>query len=114
MFSGNTVQRVRAVLHQQTILHPYLETGTGFFDRKKIISEVKTVDAMHIISPRIMRVIKSGRMKWEGYIVHIAEMRNAYKFFCSETLKGKFLGSLRRRWKDNIKLDLKDVGYGLV
>jgi hypothetical protein len=60
-------------------------------------------------SKNIIRVIKSRRMRWAGYVVHIGEMRGGYK-----TLVGKYeakrpLGRLRR--KDNIKMDLREIGF---
>ena len=58
-------------------------------------------------SPNIVRVIKSRRLKWAGHVARI-EGRSAF-----EILKGTFtgkraLGRPRRRWEDNIRMNLKE------
>jgi hypothetical protein len=54
--------------------------------------------------PSIVRVVKSRRMRWEGRGVHRVLVRKP---------EGKGpLGRLRRRWEDNIKMDLQEVGGG--
>jgi hypothetical protein len=61
-------------------------------------------------SPSIIRMIKSRRMRWSDHVVRMGETRNVYR-----TLVGKSpLGRPRRRWVDNIKMDLGEIGwYGL-
>jgi hypothetical protein len=64
-------------------------------------------DELHNLysSPNIVRVIKSRRMRWMGYVAHMREWRGVYR------PKGKRpLGRPRHRWKDNIKMDLKEIG----
>jgi len=59
-------------------------------------------------SPNIVRVIKSRRMIWVGHVVQMGEGRGVYR-----VLVGKPEGKRplrRRRWKDNIKMDLQEVG----
>jgi hypothetical protein len=55
-------------------------------------------------SPNIVRVTKSRRMRWAG---HVARMGREAVF--TEFLK-RPLGRPRRRWEDNIKLDLMMTG----
>ena len=58
-------------------------------------------------SPNIVRVIKSRRMRWAGHVARIEEGRGVHK-----VLVGKPEGKRpRRRWEDNIKMDL-EVGRG--
>jgi hypothetical protein len=58
-------------------------------------------------SSTIVRVIKSRRMRCAGHVVRMGERRDVYK------PEGKKpLGRPRRRWEDNIKMDLQDVGCG--
>jgi hypothetical protein len=60
-------------------------------------------------SPNIIWVIKSRRLRWAGHVAHMGER-------CIQALVGKPEGrrSLRRprrRWEDNIKMDLREVGW---
>jgi hypothetical protein len=58
-------------------------------------------------SPNIIRMIKSRRMRWEEYVPRMGETRNAYRILVGK-LEGKQpLGRPRRRWVDNIKMDLR-------
>ena len=58
--------------------------------------------------PNIVRVVKSRRMRWAGHVAHIAEGRGVHR-----KPEGKRpLGGPRRRWEDNIKMDLQEVGGG--
>jgi hypothetical protein len=60
-------------------------------------------------SPYIIRIIKSRRMRWAGHVARMGEKRNAYRL-----LVGKPEGRPRRRWVDNIRIDLGEVGWGDV
>jgi hypothetical protein len=60
-------------------------------------------------SPSIIRIIKSRRMKWAGHVARMGEKRNVYRL-----LVGKPLGRPRRRWVDNIKMDLLRIGLNVV
>ena len=57
------------------------------------------------LSPNIVRVIKSRRLRWAGHIARMEEGRKA----CFQNLTGKPTGK-RRRWEDNIRMDLKYIG----
>ena len=57
-----------------------------------------------------MRVVKSRRMRWAG---HVARMGEGCTGFWWGNLRGKRqLGRPRRRWEDNINMDLQEVGGG--
>jgi hypothetical protein len=57
-------------------------------------------------SLNIIRVIKSRRMRWAG---HVARMgRDAYRIFVGRSEGRRALGRPRRRWEDNVKMDLQD------
>jgi hypothetical protein len=55
-------------------------------------------------SPSIIRTIKSRRMRWEGHVAQMGEKRNVYRLLVGKP-EGP-LGRPRRRWIDNIKMDL--------
>jgi len=50
-------------------------------------------------SPNVIRVIKSRRMRWVGHVLHMGEMRNAFKMFVRKTEGKRSCGRPRRRWK---------------
>jgi hypothetical protein len=61
-------------------------------------------------SPNIVRVFKSRRMRWAGHVAHMGEGRGAYRFLVGRPEGKRPLGRPRRRWEDNIKLDLGEIG----
>jgi hypothetical protein len=61
-------------------------------------------------SPNIIRVIKSRRMRWAGHVACIGENRGAYRLLVRRPEGRRPLGRPRRRWEDNSKMDLEEVG----
>ncbi|KAJ4433908.1 hypothetical protein ANN_16221 [Periplaneta americana] len=62
-------------------------------------------------SPDIIRNIKSRRLRWAGHVARMGVSRNEYRVLV-ERPKGKGpLGRPRRRWEDNIEMDLREMGY---
>jgi hypothetical protein len=62
-------------------------------------------------SPSIIRVIKSRRMRWAGHAARMGESRNAYRILVGKPEGKRPPGRPRRRWVDNIKIDLREVGW---
>jgi hypothetical protein len=54
--------------------------------------------------------IKSRRMRWAGHVARMGEKRNAYRILVGEPEEKWPLGRPRRRWVDNIKMDLGGIG----
>jgi hypothetical protein len=65
-------------------------------------------------SPDIVRVIKSRRMRWEGHVVRMREGRCVYRVLVGKPEGRRPLGRPRRRWEDNIRIDLREVECGCV
>jgi hypothetical protein len=63
-------------------------------------------------SPIIIRVIKSRRLRWAGHVARMGERRGACRALVGKPKGRRPLGRPRRRWEDNIKMDLREVGYG--
>jgi hypothetical protein len=63
-------------------------------------------------SPNIIRVIKSRRMRWAGHVAGMGEGKGAYRILVGRPEGRRLLGKPRRRWDDNIKMDLEEVGWG--
>jgi hypothetical protein len=64
-------------------------------------------------SPSIIRIIKSRRMRGAGHVVRMGEKRNTYRLVGKPEEK-RPLGRPRRRWVDNIRMDLGEMGWGDV
>jgi hypothetical protein len=60
-------------------------------------------------SPDIVRVIKSRRMRWAGNVARMGEGRVVYRVLIGRPEGKSPLGRPRRRWEDNIKLDLREI-----
>ena len=61
-----------------------------------------------------MRVIKSRRMRWAGHVACMGEERGGVQGLGGETGGKDTTGRPRRRWVDNIRMDLQEVGCGDV
>jgi len=62
-------------------------------------------------SPNIVRVIKSRRMRWAGHVARMRERRGVYRFLVGKYEGKRQPGRPRRRWEDDIKMNLQEVGY---
>jgi hypothetical protein len=65
-------------------------------------------------SPSIIRILKSRRMRWEGHVARMGEKRNMYRLLVGKPEGKRPLGTPRRRWANNIKMDLLEIGWGGV
>ena len=58
----------------------------------------------------IYRVIGSRRFRWIGHVARMEEGRNAFKILTGKPTGKRPLGMPRRRWEDNIRMDLEEIG----
>jgi len=65
-------------------------------------------------SPNNVRVIKSRRMRWAGHVVRMGEERGVYRVLLGKPGGRRPLGRPKRRWVDNIRMDLQEVGCGCI
>jgi hypothetical protein len=80
--------------------------GKGLTARKELLNLYS--------SPNIIKMMKSRKMRWAGHVARIGETRNAYRILVGKPEGKRPLGRPRRRWVDNIKMDLGEMGwYGL-
>ena len=63
-------------------------------------------------SPNIVRVITSRRMGWVEHGARMGERRGVYRVLMGRRDGKRPLGRPKRRWEDNIKIDLQEVGCG--
>jgi hypothetical protein len=64
-------------------------------------------------SPGIIRQIKSRRMRWARHVARMGEGRNVYRVLVGKPEGKRPLGRPKRRWEDGIKMDLKEIGWGV-
>jgi hypothetical protein len=62
--------------------------------------------------PNIVRMVKSRRMRWAGNVARMGEDRGVHRVLVGKPEGERPLGRPRRRWEDNIKMDLQEVGGG--
>jgi len=60
-------------------------------------------------SPNIVRVIKSRRMRWAGHVARMGEKRGVCRVLLGKPEGRRPLGRPRRRWVDNIRMDLQEA-----
>ena len=60
----------------------------------------------------INRTFKSRRIRWAGHVARTGEKRGVYRVLVGKPEGKRPLGRPRRRWEDNIKVDLQKVGCG--
>jgi hypothetical protein len=69
-------------------------------------------DELHSLysSPNIVMVTKSKRMRWAGHVARMGEGRGVYRILVGRPEGKSPLGRPRRRWEDNIKMYLREIG----
>jgi hypothetical protein len=55
-------------------------------------------------------VIKPRRLRWASHVARMEEGRSAFKILTGKPTGKRPLGGPRRRWEDNIRTDLKEIG----
>jgi hypothetical protein len=71
-------------------------------------------DELHSLysSPNVVRVIRLRRMRWAGHVARMGEGRGVYRILVGRPEGKRPLGRPRRRWEDDIKMDLREIGIG--
>jgi hypothetical protein len=69
-------------------------------------------DELHNLysSQNIVRVIKSRRTMWAGHVAHMREGSGVYRVLVGRPEGKRPLGIRKRRWEDNIKMVIREVG----
>jgi hypothetical protein len=61
-------------------------------------------------SPNIITIVKSRRMRRARHVARLEESRNSYRVFVAKPKGKRPLEITRRRWQDNIKMDVTELG----
>jgi len=59
-------------------------------------------------------VIKSRRIRWAGHVARMGEERRVYRVLVENPEGRRPLGRPRRRWVNNIRMDLQEVECGYM
>jgi hypothetical protein len=59
---------------------------------------------------RIFRVIKATRLRWARHVARMVEGRGVYRVLVGKPEGKRPLGRPKRRWEDNIKMDIRQIG----
>jgi hypothetical protein len=84
----------------------------ALYNRYRVFPEGRKELNVLYSSPIIVRVRKSRRMRWAGHAARMGEERGVYRDLVGKPEGRRPLGRLRRRWADNIRMDLQEVGCG--
>ena len=55
-------------------------------------------------------MIRSRRLRWAGHVARLEEGRSVFKFLIGKPTGKRPLGRPRRKWEDNIRMDLEETG----
>jgi hypothetical protein len=71
-------------------------------------------EELHVLysPPSIIRIIRARRIRWAGQVARMGEKRNTYRLLMRKPEGRRPLGRPRRRWLNNIRMDLVQVGWG--
>jgi hypothetical protein len=86
--------------------------------RNKVIEEWRRLYDKELYalysSPNIIQVIKSRRLRWTGYVARMGAWIGACRVLVGKPEESRSVRRSRRRWEDNIKMDVLDVGWGAM
>ena len=86
--------------------------------RDEVMGEWRRLDNEELndlyCSSNIVWVIKLRRMRWVGHVAYMGEKRGMYRVLVGKPEGKRPMGRPRRRWVDNIRMDLQEVGCGYM
>jgi hypothetical protein len=81
-----------------------------YYTPERVIQILVIATYTQSIPPSIIKIIKSRRMRWKGHVARMEEKRNSYRLLVGKPEGNRPLGRPRRRWVDNVRMDLGGVG----
>jgi hypothetical protein len=112
-------ERVASIFGVKTINDLYLHTSIIVFGPKRDgvtggWRKLHNEELHHLYSsPSIIGIITPKRMMWAGHVARIGEKRNVYTLLVRKPKGKRPLEKPRRRWTDNIKMDLIEIAWGV-
>ena len=111
--------------HSTSIIHQTLKYSSfcsqiiyscvlyGSHNKQRLVTRIMASELSDLYSlPNIVRVVKSRRMRWAEHVVRMGEGRGLHRVLVGKPEGKRPLGRPRRRWEDNIQMDLQEVGGG--
>ena len=74
------------------------------------VLSIEKYGILYFCNTSIVRVVKSRRMRWAGHVAFMGEGRDVHRVLIGKPEGKGLLGRPRRRWEDNIKMNLQEVG----
>jgi hypothetical protein len=109
-YISNKMQRYAVYLYLETILYVSGGTFTHHQERIHLYLQHLVFVTPLLLSAAFVRVVKSRRMRWAGHVARMGEDRGVHRVLVGKPEGKRPLGRPRRRWEDNIKMDLQEVG----
>ena len=81
---------------------------------KRDLRQLRSEELNDLYSPSIVRVIISRRIKWAGHVARMGEKKGVYRALVGKPEGKRPLGRPSRRYEDNSKMDLQEVGCGCM
>ncbi|KAJ4441968.1 hypothetical protein ANN_11832 [Periplaneta americana] len=100
-------ERVFRLWWEEKTANPTIEQHTPTLTIDNCTSQAKIM--VQMIASK--RAVCRRRLRWAGHVARMGESRNAYRVLVGRPEGKRPLGRQRHRWEDNIKMDLREVGY---
>ena len=104
------------MLYELSVFENTVLRGVFGPKRDKVTSELRKLHNEELSDlyslPNIVRVVKSRRMRWVGHVARMGEGRDVNRVLVGKPEGKRPLGRSRRRWENNIKMDLQEVERG--
>ena len=95
---------------ENRVLRRVFGTETDEVKEKSRRLHINELNALYS-APNIIREIKSRRLRWTGHVARMGESSGAYRVLVEKPEERRPLGRSRRILEDNIKMDLREVGW---
>jgi hypothetical protein len=79
-----------------------------FVSKREVLKGDRDCTA-RIAYPYITRVIRTRRMRWMVHVERAGERSCSYRILVGKTDRKRPLGRQRRRWKCNVRIDLREI-----
>jgi hypothetical protein len=105
----NDLRAARIIIQNNALKLSEISSSHGATSQKTVIFVLKLVSILEMLL-----TYKARRMRWAGHVARMGEVRGAYNILVGRPEGSRPLGRPRRRWEDNIKMDIREIGFGDV
>ncbi|KAJ4446154.1 hypothetical protein ANN_12847 [Periplaneta americana] len=92
---------------------PGVKGGQSVVPTTPLHSSAEVMESMglYLLAPQVPSWHVTGCLRWAGHVARMGESKNAYRVLVGRPEGKDLWGGPRRSWEDNIKMDLREVGY---